>query len=268
MGCMTVKDLFREYKVTLRGGIAGIAAVPESGAVTPGVLLLHGFASHKDEVGDLYKRLAVALAVKGIASLRIDFHGWGESAGDMADTTVEQQLDDAQTAYAYLARMNFIDPTRIGVVGFSFGGGIAILSAAQHPGQYRSMVLWSSDGNFQKDQARQFDPAIRDRALHDGIVTVDLGWRTVTLKDAFFRSLGQFDLQQAISACTGALLVIAGRADPLSVYVEGFVASSRSETKEALVIDGADHIFGVLGDDQSHANRVVEQTVSWFLRTL
>jgi fermentation-respiration switch protein FrsA (DUF1100 family) len=106
-----------EQRVLIANEIAGIVTVPEEGAVVPAVLLLHGFGNQKDEVGDLYKRLAQLLAAKGIGSLRFDFHGWGESSGDMADTTIEQQVNDAGTAYDYLVGLDFVEPARIGVVG-------------------------------------------------------------------------------------------------------------------------------------------------------
>ncbi len=40
----------------------------------------------------MYKRLAAALGEQGMASLRIDFRGWGESAGQMAKSTIQGQL--------------------------------------------------------------------------------------------------------------------------------------------------------------------------------
>ena len=67
----------QEKAVTLEGGIQGILCEPEAESPLPAVLMLHGFASQKDEVGNMYKRLAAALGEQGIASLRIDFRGWG-----------------------------------------------------------------------------------------------------------------------------------------------------------------------------------------------
>ena len=107
----------QERTVTLEGGIQGIVLEPEADSPLPAVLMLHGFGSQKDEVGNMYQRLAAALGEQGIASLRIDFRGWGESAGKMEESTVQSQIDDAATAYEYLKGLDFVDPARIGVVG-------------------------------------------------------------------------------------------------------------------------------------------------------
>ena len=146
----------QERAVTLEGGIQGILCEPEADSPLPAVLMLHGFASQKDEVGDMYKRLAAALGEQGIASLRIDFRGWGESAGKMEESTVQTQVDDATTAYEYLKGLDAVEPERIGVLGFSLGGGIAVVSAAQHPDWYAAMVTWSSVGDFGMLQTKLF----------------------------------------------------------------------------------------------------------------
>jgi dienelactone hydrolase len=231
--------------------------------------MLHGFGSQKDEVGDMYKRLAAALGEQGIASLRIDFQGWGESAGEMVDSTIQGQIDDAATAYQYLSTLKFVDPKRIGVVGFSLGGGIAIVSAAQHPEWYKSMVVWSSVGNFKADFLNSLGQENFDRAAKEGSVTIDLGWREVTLGDGFFKSLELYDLQSEITKYSGAFLTITGSEDFSAAYSNGYVSGAAGQPKEAFtIVEGADHIFGVLGEDQSTANSVIEKTVQWFKDTL
>jgi dienelactone hydrolase len=229
--------------------------------------MLHGFGSHKDEVGDMYKRLAEALSKQGIASLRIDFRGWGESAGKMEESTLQGQVDDAATAYTYFQGLPFVDQARIGVVGFSLGGGIAVVSAAQHPEWYTSMVTWSSVGDFKADFLFLGQENF-DKAAQEGTVTIDLGWFEVTLGDGFFKSLDLYDLQQEISKYPGAFLAIAGSEDFSAAYTDGYVAGAAGSPKETYILEGADHIFGVLGEDQSTANQVIEKTVQWFKETL
>jgi dipeptidyl aminopeptidase/acylaminoacyl peptidase len=86
--------------------IPGILTLPKAGGAArsyPAVLMLHGFASHKDEVGDMYLREARELAERGIASLRIDFAGTGDSQQPYTDNTWTGMVADAVIAYDWLA---------------------------------------------------------------------------------------------------------------------------------------------------------------------
>ncbi len=262
-----IAPTFKETAVTLDGGIQGILNEPETGDPVPAVLMLHGFGSQKDEVGNMYKLLSAALGAQGISSLRIDFRGWGESAGKMEDSTVQGQIDDAATAYAYLSGLSSVDPARIGVLGFSLGGGIAVVSAAQNPEWYASLVTWSSVGDFKPDFMFLGQENF-DKAAKDGTVTIDLGWREVTLGHGFFTSLELYNLQEEIKKYGGAFFAIVGGEDHLSSYADSYMAGAAGSKKDAHVVEGADHIYGVLGEDQSMAEEVIEKTVEWFTKIL
>ena len=98
--------------------VPGIFAVPKargSAATYPAVLLLHGFASAKDEVGNMYKHLARGLAEHGIASLRIDFAGSGQSKQTFLELTYPGMVADARAALAWLLRRTNIDKSHVGV---------------------------------------------------------------------------------------------------------------------------------------------------------
>lgn len=260
---------YSEKTIELKDGIVGIVSLPAVNGKLPVVLLLHGFASQKDEVGDMYKRLAAKLATeKGIASLRIDFRGWGDSAGDMSDSTIQGQVADTQSAYEYLISQDKFDASRIAVVGFSLGGGIAIISAAENPSWYKSMVVWSSVGDFYADFLSSLGQDSFDKAATEGIVTIDLGWRSISLKDGFFKSLKSYNLEAEIGNYSGAFLIISGDQDFSASYADILLAKVASGRKDKLIIAGADHIYGVLSDDQTFANAVIDQTAEWFAKTL
>jgi pimeloyl-ACP methyl ester carboxylesterase len=253
---------FNEYPVTLDNGIAAIVVEPAADGPVPAVLMLHGFASYKDEVGEMYKRLAAALAEQGIASLRLDFRGWGESAGGMENSTVQGMVEDAATGYAYLAAQDFVDTSRIGVIGFSLGGRIAIISAAQHPDWYQSMVLWSTGGNIPPDFLGQDN---LDKAKADGQVTIDLGWREVTLGAGFFDSLEQYDVETEYVKYNHAVLIVAGSDDPgPNEYLTWYLEHAQGSLRAAYMIEGGDHIYAVLTEDQTMANEVIRVTADWF----
>lgn len=268
LGAVSAQDAMsvEEYPIELEGGIKGIVVQPQTENKLPVVLMLHGFASQKDEVGDMYKRLAAALGAQGIASLRIDFRGWGESGGAMTDSTVVGMVEDAATAYAYLKTLDFVDPARIGVIGFSLGGRIAIVSGAQNPDWYQSMALWSTGGDIPADFLGQ---EALDTANRDGQATIDLGWREVTLGKGFFESLSAYRMEDEFVNYTDDLLVIAGSEDPdPAAYLDWYLDHAQGSMRSAYLVPGGDHIYAVLTDDQTMAERVIATTVTWFRMTL
>ncbi len=261
-----------ETTVMLNGGIAATLNIPDTvkpdTAPAPAVLMLHGFGSARDEVGGLFARQAEALAARGIASLRIDFRGFGKSDGDTGATTIDSQLDDAKVGLAYLTKVKGIDSARVGVLGFSLGGGIGMLAAAHEPQKIKSLASGSSVGAFRADFLSELGQKVFDRAKEDGVVGIDLGWRTMALKQSFFDSLGAHKLDEAIARYTGAYMAIAGSKDGSATYLVNFDSLSKSATQLTHVIADADHIFNVLGDDQSKAQDVISKTTDWFARTL
>ena len=266
-GCLPRTDPSNRA-IKLDNGVVGTLNRPAGAVNAPAVLMLHGFGSQKDEVGNMYARLADALAERGIGSLRIDFRGFGKSDGDTGMTTVGAQAEDAVAAYEYLAGLPWVDPERIGVIGFSLGGGISTVTAAEHPDFFKSMVTWSSVGDFVPDFVDVLGQDAFDTAAAQGIVGKDLGWRTIALKQEFFDSLAQYDLAQLITQYPGAYLAIAGDQDFSAAYAPGFVESAQAEPKEVWIIPGGDHIFGVLSDDQTMAESVIQRTADWFAATL
>jgi hypothetical protein len=257
-----------ETIVDVGNGIVGVLSQPAGAAAGPAVLLLHGFGSSKDEVGAMYKNLAAALAERGVASLRIDFRGYGKSDGDTGASSVDTMVEDAQTAYEYLKGLPSVDPERTGVLGFSLGGGVAMISAGQHPEWYKSMATWSSVGDMATDMLESLGQEAFDTAAAKGVVGLDLGWRTIVLKKDFFDSLARHDLAALIQDYPGAFLAIAGDQDFSAAYVEDFVAAAAGDPKEAWIIPGGDHIYGVLTEDQTMANSVIAKTAEWFAETL
>ena len=257
-----------ETVVTLDNGVVGTLLQPKADTPVPAVLLLHGFASSRDEVGDMYKRLAASLADQGIASLRIDFRGWGDSAGGMENSTVDGQVADAEAAYNYLSDLDFVDHERIGLVGFSLGGGIAVYTAGEHPAWFKSMALWSTFGDLHDVFLDELGQDNFDTAAKDGKVTIDLGFRTVTLNNGFFDSLDDYDTAAEFANYRGAFMVIAGSADGSSGFLDWYRDHAQGDLKASFLVKGADHIYNVLTDDQTNSNAVIDKTAAWFALSL
>jgi len=83
----------------------------------------------------LFRDIADSLARRGIATLRYDDRGIGESGGieSVSTATSADFADDARSAVAWLAKRPDIDSTRIALLGHSEGGIIAPMVAASMP---------------------------------------------------------------------------------------------------------------------------------------
>ncbi|MBN1563346.1 MAG: alpha/beta fold hydrolase [Anaerolineae bacterium] len=259
---------YEEYAVTLPGEISGTMVQPSGDGPFPTVLMLHGFASAKDEVGNMYLNLAAELGARGIASLRIDFRGWGESGGGMENSTVTGMVEDATTAYTYLTEQDFVKADAIGLLGFSLGGAVSLASSGQNPDWYQSLVIWSWGGNLAEEMSDSFTQEQLDAAAAEGQVTIDLGWREVTLGAGFFDSLDDLDVESDFLNYSNSFMVVAGSEDFAGAYVDWFMANAQGELKAAYLVEGGDHIYAVLTEDQTMANAVISTTANWFAMTL
>ncbi len=145
----------REAVVLLNHGqkIFGILHKPKVKAPMPVVLMCHGLGGHKTGKFRLYVLLAEKLAKAGIASLRIDFRGSGDSEGHFSDMTINGEVSDALVGLDYLERLPFIDKQRIGIFGRSIGGTVAIMAAAKCP-SIHSIAVWAPlyDGHQWRDK--------------------------------------------------------------------------------------------------------------------
>lgn len=108
----------------------------------PLVITMHGFTSSKLGSNRGYVKLAEGLTREGIACLRFDFRGCGDSEGDMSTLTFEDLISDAVAVCRYATCLEGIDTQRIGLFGASLGGAIAILSTPIHH-LTKALVLWA-----------------------------------------------------------------------------------------------------------------------------
>jgi dienelactone hydrolase len=109
--------------------VAGKLMAPAEGPPAPAVLICHG----SDGVDGRGAFHAEALTAAGMATLEIDMwaaRGTGRGAS-ARPKSVPETLPDAFGAAAFLARQPEVDPSRIGVLGFSWGGVVSLLSASR-----------------------------------------------------------------------------------------------------------------------------------------
>ncbi|MGB8318945.1 MAG: alpha/beta fold hydrolase [Ignavibacteriaceae bacterium] len=115
--------------------LAGTLTLPESGNNFPAVVLITGsgpqdrnetIVNHKP-----FLVLADYLTRRGIAVLRYDDRGFGESGGKFSTATTQDFVTDALAAVDYLLSRKEINKHEIGLIGHSEGGLIAPLAAVK-----------------------------------------------------------------------------------------------------------------------------------------
>jgi dipeptidyl aminopeptidase/acylaminoacyl peptidase len=255
--------------------VVGTLNLPGTDGPAPVVLLLHGFTETRDAFHirsaneGVYARTARLWAKRGIASLRIDFRGSGDSDGEYAGTTVDGQIRDGLSALDYLASHKGVDPDRMALVGWSLGGAVGAAVAARTPHQLDAVALWAPvtdlDSTFtfllgEDAMLRGEEPGARN-------ITSKLPWQAaVTLHGTFFRSLQKTDPRAEIAHYTGPLLVAVGTEDAV-VFPQpasGKVLLDRHPGDERLLVWPMDHIFNV-SEDTATVDRLINATADFIV---
>lgn len=115
--------------------LAGTFTRPGEGGPFPAVILITGSGpQNRDEALMGHRPFLVLsdhLTRRGIAVLRFDDRGVGESTGDFASATSRDFASDALAGVAYLKARDDVDPKAIGLAGHSEGGLVAPIAATQ-----------------------------------------------------------------------------------------------------------------------------------------
>ncbi|MFC4453201.1 alpha/beta hydrolase family protein [Deinococcus sonorensis] len=228
-------ETFASFRV---GGqrVYGMLHVPDTERPAhgfPSVLMLHGFTGQRVEPHRLFVLFSRYLAQLGVASLRIDFRGSGESEGDFSEMTVSREVEDAVAAFEYLRDQPDIDPERAMLHGFSMGGMVAALASPQV--RPHRLALWA--------------PALPElwlRYLKGGfvppVITDQGGW---PLGRDFLLEMPRLQPLEAAQRWGGVARVFHGDQDE-AVPPEVGVRYARALGCDAVGIPGASHTFDSL----------------------
>jgi len=122
--------------------LLGVLHVPER-TPAPGVVMCHGFTGHKAETHRLFVNTARDFCRHGLAVLRFDFRGSGDSAGEFQEMTISREIADAKAALDFISLRGEVDPARLGVLGLSMGGCVAACLSGRDP-RVKALVLWAA----------------------------------------------------------------------------------------------------------------------------
>lgn len=186
-----------------------------------------------------------ALTGEGIAVLRFDFTGLGESEGDFADTTFSSNVGDLVAASEFL-KANFEAP-RI-LIGHSFGGA-AVLQAASAIPSSQAVVTIAAPAD--PGHVQQALGSTKEAIERQGEAEVNLAGRTFRIKKQFLDDLNLVNMQETLRKLNRALLIFHSPIDDV-VGIENAaqIFQAARHPKSFISLDKADHLLTNSNDSQ------------------
>lgn len=235
-------------KMVFRGSSGELAGKLEMpiGAPKAWALFAHCFTCGKDNVAA--GRISRALARQGIAVLRFDFTGLGESEGDFAATSFSSNVEDLVCAAEHL-RDRFSAPAVL--IGHSLGGAAALAAAPQIPDVRGVVTIGAPADPFHViGLLGDMTPVVEE-----GEATVSLGGRLFQVRRQFLDDIAMQPQCERISALDAALLVMHSPSDEVvSVNNARIIFDTARHPKSFIALDGADHLLGNRADADYAAN--------------
>ncbi|KXB04348.1 hypothetical protein AKJ48_02875, partial [candidate division MSBL1 archaeon SCGC-AAA261O19] len=215
---------------------------------------LHGLEGGKDK--GKWPLVASKFAEAGYASLRFNFRGCGrggeKSEGKFEDTTLSARIRDYKSSLNFLQSLKWIDVDRIGVIGSSLGGMVAISGRDE---RVKTIVTMSSPYKV----PRYGEPRIPEK--RGDYYILPSGRR---FKEDFYEDIRGYDLLEDVKEAP-PLLIIHGTSDEIVPPEHAQTLYDHAgKPKRVEMIKGADHAFS----ESRHLEKALQISIDWFERYL
>ena len=212
------------------------------GEKCPMVIFCHGFNGTMN--GPLFELVADTLQAHGIASIRFDFNGHGESEGEFKDMTVPNEIEDAKKVVEYVRDLKYVSD--LAIVGHSQGGVVASMTAgllSEELGEpaFKAVALMAPAAVLRDD-------AIRGNTMGKTYDPFDPGeyvelWGGLKLGGNYIRTAFSLPIYETAAKYQGPALIIHGNADRVVPYTYGERFHQIWPKSELVIQEYFDHGF-------------------------
>ncbi|KPV61986.1 MAG: Alpha/beta hydrolase family protein [Candidatus Bathyarchaeota archaeon BA2] len=217
-------------------GLASVLHSPNEKA-SACVITCHGLYSSKDS--EKYVSIGRRFCEEGLAVLRFDFRGCGESGGVFEETSLTGRIEDLELALDFVEEQGY---ESVGVMGSSLDGTVSILVAAKDK-RIKALVTWAT-------------PCYLNELFRGEIIK---GFEKLR------QDVNNYDVVKAVKNMHCPILIVHGSSDeqvPLSHA--DVLYENANEPKDIQIIEGADHRLTNL----LHREKATELTLNWFKKYL
>ncbi len=239
--------------------LSALLDLPENGAPDYYAVFAHCFTCGKDVKAAYH--IGKALTRQGIAVLRFDFTGLGESAGDFADTTFSSNVVDLITAARFLED-GFEGPRLL--IGHSLGGAAVIRAAAAIPSS-RAVVTIGTPA--EPAHVTRHLSASLSQIRSEGHANVEIAGKAVTIKKGFVDDVTTVRMGEALSRMDRALMIMHAPGDDV-VAIDNAVRlfTAARHPKSFVSLDTADHLLS-RREDALYVGSVIAAWATRFMET-
>lgn len=229
--------------LTIQGSVGKLSAIIQKPVLKakekcPMVIIMHGFSGNKNE--PLHKAIADGLEKSGIASIRFDFNGHGESEGEFQNMTVLNEIEDAKKIYDYVSGLNYV--SKIAITGHSQVGVVASMIAGELGNKKIADVVLLAPAAVLRDNAA------RGNALDANFDPLNIPEYVTVFGDLkvgreYLRTSSKLQIYETAAHYKGAACLIHGTGDILVPYTYSVYFNELWKKSELHLLDGYDHVF-------------------------
>ena len=238
----------------------------------PLVLFVHGFKADRHE-GGRFSEVARNLAQVGVNSIRMGFPGCDESKEDFINYTLNNCLDDIESSYKYMLDNYSIDTSHLGMVGYSMGGRLTSIFVKSHS-EFKTIGLWA--GAVYKDFGGDNNSFIGAELNPMKKQANELGYAEflnsfdntyIKINKELIDEMESYNPLDGLNGFDGNAIVCHGNNDDTVSLDTAYIAMDNLinvKNKKLVVVDGANHGFGLWDNHMEQSKELVDETTKFF----
>lgn len=210
--------------------------MPDENSVKAFAIFAHCFTCNKNLINVKY--ISESLREKGIAVLRLDFTGLGESEGNFGETSFSSNVNDLIDAANYLAS-HYEAPKLL--VGHSLGG-TASIAASRKLESVKAISVIGAPSSL--EHIKRLFVSKMDEIMYHGSAMVNIAGRDIEIGRSLVEDLSNYNIKKILNHSEKPLLILhSPQDDTVNIEHATEIFMAARHPKSFIALDGIDHLI-------------------------